>query len=376
MSRTAELVVRLAARLLPSPMRETYREQWLADLRDAPELELRPSEIAAGSLAFALAAPRTRDARRRSPNVVGRSRLASALALSAAVLCMSDQLGAGSQSLTSNDLYNLIVFLGTAFLYLYMLVAPIAAAILVTVTRGVPARIRVAVALFIIASLAGAAHAGLNGIRRSAPLGTIALVEDVALFAAAAVLLGAGCALIARRTMPPTISTRSPLVGLVSVVIALLTLGLGLANVLSLRAQLHAADTKFVQDVLVANHTADAMAMLAQSNQATIAAIAVWGVTALIASIAVGWLAYLRPQHAVARGLALLFAMMISHAALLTFVWLNSFGGPGVHLTVPEAVLLVVGRWGLVAVILYAVGGLRLARVRHRHDVEGAVELL
>jgi len=373
MSRIAELTVRFAARLLPARIRGTYREQWLADLRDAPELDVPPSEIALGSLAFAIA-PRTIERRRRAPNVVGRSRLASALALSGAVLCLSEQLGNGSnEGLTSNALYDMAIFLGTALMALYMLLAPLVAVVLVTATRGVPARTRLAVALFILASLAGIAHAIMNGIRRNMPLGTLGLVEDVVLFTAAIVLLGAGCVLLVRRPAPAASSSRSPLAGIVSLLALCLTLGLGLANVLTVRAQLHAADLAFMQQLPGMD---DPMALVAQSNQATITAIAVWASTAFIASLVVGWLAYVRPRHAIARGLALLFAMMISHAALLTFVWLNSFGGPGVHLTVPEAVLLLVGRWGLVAVVLYAVGGVRLTRASHRHDVEGGVELV
>ena len=205
------------------------------------------------------------------------------------------------------------------------------------------------------------------------PLGTLGLVEDVALLTAAVVLLGAGSVLLARRQTPGSNSPRSPLAGIVSLIALCLALGLGLANVLTLRAQLHAADLAFMQQLPGMD---DPMALVAQSNQATIAAIAVWASAALIASLVVGWLAYVRPRYAIARGLGLLFALMISHAALLTFVWLNSFGGPGVHLTVPEAVLLLVGRWGLVAVVLYSVGRVRLTRVRHRHDVEGSVELI
>lgn len=374
MSRVAEFTVRFAARLLPARIRGTYREQWLADLRDAPELDVRRSEIALGSLAFAIAAPRAIERHRRAPNVVGRSRLAGALALSGAVLCLSYLGNAGStEGLTSNGVYDLLVFLGTAFMFLYMFVAPIVAVVLVAVTRGVATRVRVAVALFILASLAALAHGLFNSVRANMPLGTLGLVEDVALFTAAIVLLGAGCVLMARRPTPGAGSPGSPLAGIVSIVALCLALGLGLANVLDLRAKLHAADLAFMQQLPGMD---DAMALVAHSNQATITAIAVWAVTALIASLVVGWLAYVRPRHAIARGLALLFAMMISHAALLTFVWLNSFGGPGVHLTVPEAVLLLVGRWGLVAVVLYSVSGVRLARMRHRHDVEGGVELV
>jgi hypothetical protein len=50
----AELVVEAAVDLSPEGHREVRREQWLADLRDAGELELSPLRLALGALATAV----------------------------------------------------------------------------------------------------------------------------------------------------------------------------------------------------------------------------------------------------------------------------------------------------------------------------------
>lgn len=50
-------LIHLAVMLLPASGRERYREQWLADLRDAPEAGVRPASIAWGAVAFALTTP-------------------------------------------------------------------------------------------------------------------------------------------------------------------------------------------------------------------------------------------------------------------------------------------------------------------------------
>jgi hypothetical protein len=231
------------------------------------------------------------------------------------------------------------------------------------------------VPLLIVASFSGIVYGSLTSIRASSPVGTTLLAESAAVIAAALALTVAACVLIAGGRTPAAARAPRPL-GALAVALGLGTaLGLGLANVLSLQAQLRAADIAFVSGVL-REQLDDAEAMLAQSQEAITAAITAWTVISALLVVAATVLAFRRPRHTVARTLAVLFVLMITHAGLLSFVWLSSFGGPGVQLTVPEDLLLFVGRWGLVAVVFYGVGGLRLTRVRHRHDVEGAVELL
>jgi hypothetical protein len=56
LSRVAQAVVSLASAALPATTRERYREQWLADLRDAHELGLSEASVARGAVGFALIA--------------------------------------------------------------------------------------------------------------------------------------------------------------------------------------------------------------------------------------------------------------------------------------------------------------------------------
>ncbi len=369
------LIIRAAARMLPAPMRDRYREQWLADARDAAEAGLSPASIALAAVTFALAAPRPIERRRQdSPSVTARARLASALALSAAVIGVSQFGNAGSnEGLTSSSVYNVVVVIGTAVMVLYLGLAPIVAIVLVSVTRGTPARIRAAVWL-LAASVLGAASQGLiNSIRSSSPVGSTLLAEAALALALPVALCATGGALIIREYASQP-QPRSRLRGMMSLGVGVAALGLGLANVVVLRDRLHAADVEFVRTVLDGDLDG-AAAMLAQSGQATEAAVVVWAVVGLAACLGAAWIAYTLPRRALASTLALLFALMIMHAGVLTYVWLSSFGGPGVHLTVPEAVLLLVGRWGLVAVVLVSVGGVRLTGVRRlsgtgrRHDI-------
>lgn len=56
MSGLAKALVSVAATALPAATRERYREQWLADLRDADELGISQGSIARGAVGFALVA--------------------------------------------------------------------------------------------------------------------------------------------------------------------------------------------------------------------------------------------------------------------------------------------------------------------------------
>ncbi len=56
MMRLAEQLVLLASATLPATARARYREQWMADLRDADELDIRRSGIVLGAFSFAAAA--------------------------------------------------------------------------------------------------------------------------------------------------------------------------------------------------------------------------------------------------------------------------------------------------------------------------------
>ena len=373
------VLIRLAARTLPAAIRDRYREQWLADARDAAEAGLRPASITLAAVSFALAVPRPLERRRTdAPDVPARARLASALALSACVVGVS-QFGSfgNNEGLTSNSVYNFVVFFANALVLLYLVAAPLVAIILASITRGTPARVRVAVWLLAASTVVGALQGTINSIRASSPVGTTLIDEGAAVVLLAMGLAAIACALLIRAHTARAHPRRRSLRHAIAVLgIAIVGLGLGVANALDLRARLHAADVEFVKRVLE-GQLEGATAMVAHSEQATAIAITVWAAAGLLGCLVAARVAYVWPRLAVVSLLALAFVQMITHAGVLTYVWLSSFGGPGVHLTVPEAVLLLVGRWGLVAVILYSVGGSRLlTRVSHAHDVKGGVELL
>jgi hypothetical protein len=354
----ASAAVRFAASTLPKPLRDRFREQWLSDLRDAGEAGIRPSEIAMGSLAFAATCARpimSRSRTSREVTVERRARLASALALSAAVLAMSEFAGVGGHGgLTGNGAYDfLVLFLSTALLYLYFAVAVIVAVVLVAITREMAASVRVAVALLVLASLAG-------------------LVPGLALAAGLLLSVLAGVLLMRHYGRAASRPIRRPMVGFAVTAVSLVVVALGIANVVALRSDLHMASLAFAERILVQDpgQSERIGIMLAYGDDSTSVAMVAWASIAALLAVSGGVAAYFRPRHALLRTLAVLCVLLISHAGILTFVWLFSFGGPGVHLTVSEEVLLLVGRAGLVAVILYAVGGVRFAATRH-HDAEG-----
>ncbi|AMB59054.1 hypothetical protein [Microterricola viridarii] len=59
----AERGIRVAAATLPASMRKRYREQWLADVRDADELGLSRAAIVAGAFTFSMRLGRTAEVR-------------------------------------------------------------------------------------------------------------------------------------------------------------------------------------------------------------------------------------------------------------------------------------------------------------------------
>jgi hypothetical protein len=149
MTKIAQRVVMISAALLPTSVRERYREQWLGELRDAPELGLRSSEIAMGSLVFASTFARKSPSRRRPGReaIARRERLSIALAASAAALAFSQNASAPWSAQTGTDAVSSLVGLLWTMLTIYVVVAPIAALLAVLVTRGTRGRVRAIVAI-------------------------------------------------------------------------------------------------------------------------------------------------------------------------------------------------------------------------------------
>lgn len=149
-------LVLLASALLPRAMRERYREQWLADLRDAPEAGVTRGEIAWGALAFAVAAPRlwptvTLDPQ-RMPNI------AFALAFVGAALGLTYYPGF-EYGHTQSSPIAAAKFVIDAVVLATQVLGSLTAVLLISVARGVGGRERVSVWLLALAATAPLAPA-------------------------------------------------------------------------------------------------------------------------------------------------------------------------------------------------------------------------
>ncbi|HEX4400750.1 MAG TPA: hypothetical protein VHZ98_05460 [Galbitalea sp.] len=155
----AQAVVTFSARTLPRSIRERYREQWLADLRDAAEVGLNRGQIAAATLACAVTTSHPWPERRvlTAVEIQRRARLGQGLAFGAALLGVSHYASiVPDRDFSGNppDYGSFAPFfsLATGALFVFALVGTVFALLLVVATRGVDLRVRAAVALFALAS--------------------------------------------------------------------------------------------------------------------------------------------------------------------------------------------------------------------------------
>ena len=347
------LLIRAAARTLPASIRDRYREQWLADARDASEAGLRPSSITLAALAFAVTYDRPLPARRvpTAEQRAQRSRLAVGLALSAALLALSQYPRISFVGLTGLVVWDFTSFFLVMLLFAYAVLAPITALILV---RG--RRRRWAVVLLAMATTAPV-------------LAVLAPSDDVYLsglpvFAVATVLIGAACALLWR---PSGRSLRAPLIGGLAVV-GLTAIGLVYG------AQLWSApivpsfgieNTALYDEWIVGE---------LQFKARVLQVLWIWASAGAVLAIVVFLIGRMMTERrATAFAIAIVAISLLAASAVFGFLELGADVVPDVLLDP----LQLVARVLLASVTLVAVGGVRyLPRVRHRHDVEGGVELL
>ena len=93
----AERIARLLAETLPAPVRERYREEWLADLAGAGDLGVRRGAILRGAFATALTIDRSDPALTGVPRertALGRTRTAAGLVIASGVLITTVSIGA------------------------------------------------------------------------------------------------------------------------------------------------------------------------------------------------------------------------------------------------------------------------------------------
>lgn len=144
-------LVLLASALLPRSIRDRYREQWLADLRDAQEAGIPRSHIAWAALAFALAAPRSWPALSLEPRRA--RRLAFALAFVGALLGLTYYPGF---EIGHTPPWAIVVVKSTIDMLVLgvQVIGTLAAVVLISVSRGVPGRERASVWLLALAAAA------------------------------------------------------------------------------------------------------------------------------------------------------------------------------------------------------------------------------
>ena len=201
-------IVRITAGTLPKSLRDRYREQWLADVRDAPEQNLRPAQIALGTVAFAVTVGRPfPKPRELTPAEVDRRvRIARGLAVSAAVLGLSQwaSMFAGEYVGDGRVPDAPTVVMSTS-LIAYAVLASAVALILVLVTRRVSTRTRWAVALFAVASASPIVQSSLSAAGNAS--------WEPALHASAIPYLAAAIPVVVGRALlrtPPRIAGHSP----------------------------------------------------------------------------------------------------------------------------------------------------------------------
>jgi len=340
----ADSVVRLAARLLPAPMRERYLEQWNADLRDATEAGLRPASIALAALTFAANYDRplpsrpalTADQRAR------RSRFAVGLALSAALLSLSQYPRIGFSGLTSSVVWDFVDFFLGMLLFAYAVLAPIAALVWV---RG--RRARWAVSLLALATIAPVVAAlGVGSSDDS-------YLSGLPVFLAAAVLIAAACALLWR---PTGSSLRAPILGAVSVW-SVTALGVFYGAVLAWPAR---TPLTFGEEnaALYEEWIRLKLQFEALVNQV----FWTWAIAGLVLGVVVFLVGRrMSERRAAALGITASLVSVLAASGVLGLLEL------GMSETVPQVLLdplRLIAQVMLVAVVLVAVGGLRFARTR------------
>jgi len=365
--RGARIAVATAVTLLPAALRSRYREQWVADLRDAADVGIRRSEIAWGSLAFAATVDRIAIESERSQSTVvvnGRERLASGLALGAAAVALT-HVGsvAGFGWSVQFESLSFVLAFSSFLLASYLVLAPVAAVILVTATRGVRGPVRWAVWLLGLSSSAHLVQVVVDG--GGTAVGNVYTTQGMAAFGLSAVSTVVAAVLLVWALHKPSATVRRrPVAAVVGAVLVFGAASVGHDNLSSLLAMQRAASADFLvgYEPTTPSDLTDLTVSLRAAEQTAGAAVTVWTVVALLAVLGLALAGFARGstrRGAVARSAAVVCVLLVAHASVTAFVQQMSVGSFAIYLPIPD-VLLVAGRCGLVLVSLVTVGGLRL----------------
>ncbi|MGV8858269.1 hypothetical protein [Rhodoglobus sp.] len=366
MSAFSTLIVRVAAALLPPESRARHREQWLADLRDAPEVGIGTAEIAAGSMAFAMAHGRALPnlGSSRGWTVTTRARLAVGLSLSFAVLAISQVSTFSAGGLTGNTAYDFITFTASMLLLAFGIVAPILALILAFGTAGITRRIRLAVALLVMASTA-AVFSGAYGVQFwwiSVPW---PFTPGSLIYPLAIALVAVACRVAWRELRPaePTPSRRMrPELLLASVAGGLIVATAAIVGFLHASALWDARTPLMFGLPFTESNRAffeDWMTHEVQFESQVTTVLRVWIVIGVAGAVVVA-LFGLGRWATIRRVLALSFGalslVLLSYGSILVFL---NLGSSDVAVTQPVELLTIIARWTLVLLIVAMVGGER-----------------
>lgn len=357
----AEAIVGISVRMLPARLRDRYREEWAADVRGAEDAGVTPMHIALGAVAFAVSVDRPLPPSFQRPDATGvqrRGRLAFALALSSALLGLTQYPGVQFGGLTDNTLYNFaVLFFPNALLGGYAALAPIAALLIVTITRGVSARVRWAVALLSIAAAAPVVQqvidsSSTGGAHYTAP-GDLAYLVALVLIVAAAFLVGTG---------PRPTARARPWAVVGGAAVVALTASAAVVSCVAVWAGREMPVWNGVGFTVPSRHI-DEVAARAQwaALNARFEALVVqtfvvaWIVVAVLVVLVI--VAGLTRRRVAGAASIALFVIAFGYAGLATFLELGTRTASAV---LDLDVLLVVARLALVAVVLASVGGVRL----------------
>lgn len=144
-------LILIASALLPVAIRGRYREQWLADLRDAPEMALGRSQVAWGALVFAATFPRPWPA--ISIDIMRARRVGFALALAAALVGLTSYPGFSAGGILPHP-WGLLQFTFDTLVVAVQVLGPVVAVIIVLVVRKTPWRERAGAGMLTLAAAA------------------------------------------------------------------------------------------------------------------------------------------------------------------------------------------------------------------------------
>jgi len=390
----AARVVQLSAALLPRELRDRYREQWTSDLRDAAEAGISQGEIARGALAFAATVARplpwSGAPAPTAAQVESRSRLAAGLALSAALLGVVVFATAFRWAMTGYffDSEDFPGFLPNWLLAVFSVLSPIVAVVIVTRTRAVNPRVRAAVWLLVLPCFAPTVQRAIDGVIFWLPSpgpGSLAYLVATVIVVIALRLLwrglehGGGSAPDLKAHVYSTLGVL--VVGALCVGFAAQVWASRIPLVftwLPIEVAYSGPNGTMIRESIPVTQADYEEWLWLKENFENLVAWSFIGVTVGVVLLAIALTVLSRVLRVRSGSLAgaAIAIILVGTAMLLSFL----SGGFATSVLPPE-LLQTIGTLLLVGVILYAVGGVRfdskrLARPSHRHDVEGAVELL